>query len=324
MVAKTGEVERDRCPGRVYDGVALGMIAPLLLLFSLVRPMTRIFLVLLMFSVIADAESSADPGVKAVGQQGVEAMFRAEAPYIAKARASYPQAKSRYLAGLPAGYSFVVRKHLTEPGTHKSDGVLIEVDSIKNGKIYGRIGEVDLPSFHRGQRISFPESELEDWVIRHPNGSHEGDFIGKFVENARSAYTNDLALSQGDIANIKRISYRFIGIPFRDASHWMELAPYIRTESELYQPMTTCAGEYCSGGLRLRDDAEFLYSYLHIPPNGNKHDNGDITPDLGRKGNNRFVGVALITHGKTILSEGHLDRNTIDLYLQHRDSRKAK
>ena len=67
-----------------------------------------------------------------------------------------------------------------------------------------------------------------------------------------------------------------------------------------------------------------MYIYLHIAPKGNKGDNGDITPDLGRKGNNRFVGVALIRHGKTIFSQGHLDRDTTDTYLRHRDSQKAK
>ncbi len=283
--------------------------------------MKRVVAILMMFSLIADGRLAADQTVGAAGKEGVEAMFKAEAPYIAKARATFPKAKSRYLARLPAGYSFLVRKHLTEPGTHESEGVLIEVDSIKDGKIYGRLGDVELPSFHRGQRFSLAESEVEDWVILHPDGSVEGDFIGKFLEKSQSAYTNDLALTSADIAKIKRICHQFIGVPFQDASLWMELAPFIRAEAELYQPITTCAGEYCSGGLRLRDDTEFLDTYLHIPPKGNGRDS-DLTPDLGRKGNNRIVGVSLIRHGKTILSEGHLDRNSADLYLRHRDSKE--
>jgi hypothetical protein len=67
--------------------------------------------------------------------------------------------------------------------------------AIKDGKIYGRIDDVQLPSFHRNQRIPFPEWEVEDWVIFHPDGTEEGDFVGKFLKSARSAYTNDLALS---------------------------------------------------------------------------------------------------------------------------------
>ena len=42
------------------------------------------------------------------GREQVEAYVRAIAPYVAKARASYPSAKKRYLAGLPSGYSFAV------------------------------------------------------------------------------------------------------------------------------------------------------------------------------------------------------------------------
>ena len=102
---------------------------------------------------------------------------------------------------------------------------------------------------------------------------------------------------------------------------WRELEPFIRDAWDFYKPITSGAGEYCSGGLRLRDDTEVLYTYLHVTPKG-KADNGDISPDHGHKGNNRIVGVSLIRHGKTILSEGHLDRNSVDLYLRHRDSRK--
>jgi hypothetical protein len=39
--------------------------------------------------------------VKTAGQQAYGAPKKAEAPYIAKARATYPAAKKRYLAGLP-------------------------------------------------------------------------------------------------------------------------------------------------------------------------------------------------------------------------------
>jgi hypothetical protein len=285
--------------------------------------MKRVVATVMIFSVITVGQLSADQTVDAEGKEGVEAMFRAEAPYIAKARATYQQAKKRYLAGLPAGYSFIVRKHLIEPGTHKSEGVLIEVDSIKNGKIYGQLGDVELPSFHRGQRFSLAESELEDWAILHPDGSVEGDFIGKYLQKAKSVYTNDLALSSDDIANIKRVCHQLIGFPFQDASLWMQLSPFIRAESELYQPMTTCGGDYCSGQLPLRDDAQVLYTYLHITPVGSKPDEVDITPDLGRKGNNRIVGVSLTRHGATLFYEGHLDQPTM-LYLRYHDSPKSK
>ena len=72
-------------------------------------------------------------------------------------------------------------------------------------------------------------------------------------------------------------------------------------------------------GLRLRDGTDLLYTYLHIDENST-----DLTPDAGRKGNNRIMGVSLIRHGKTILSEGHVDRQTVDFYLRDRNSSKHK
>lgn len=265
--------------------------------------------------------STADASINVAGKQQFEAMLRAEAPYMAKARATYPDAKKRYLAGLPAGYSFTVRKHLTEPGSRpvRMEGVYIRVESIKGGKIYGQLGDVNLPSFHRGQSVSLSEAEVEDWAIVHPDGTVDGDFVGKYLQKARSAYTNDLALSSEDIANIKRVCHQAIGVPFQGAALWKGVQPFFINESDFYDPITVCGGEYCSGGLRLRDATTVFYSYLHIDRNSS-----DLTPDLGRKGNNRIAGVSLISHGKTILSEGHLDRSTIDLYMRHRDSKKRR
>jgi hypothetical protein len=132
-----------------------------------------------------------------------------------------------------------------------------------------------------------------------------------------SAGTNNLAFSSEDIAKIKQVCYQVIGLPFRDAALWRRVQPFAENEPDFYQPMTTCGGEYCSGGLRLRDATEVLYTYLHID-----RDSSDLTPDIKRKGNNRIVGVSLVRHSKTIFSEGHLDRNTADLWLRHRDSKK--
>jgi hypothetical protein len=58
--------------------------------------------------------------------------MKAEAPYIAKARATYPAAKQRFLAGLPRDYRFEVRKRLADPGGAAYEEVFIEVDAIKD------------------------------------------------------------------------------------------------------------------------------------------------------------------------------------------------
>ena len=146
--------------------------------------MTRNVGFLVICSAVAAAEPSAGRPVHARGKNNVEALLQAEAPYIAKGRATYPAAKKRYLARLPRGYIFLVRYRLRAPGTHRSEGVFVEVNAIKGDKIYGRIAsEVDVVrSFRPWQHVSFPESEIEDWSILHPDGSEEGNFVGKFLE----------------------------------------------------------------------------------------------------------------------------------------------
>ena len=149
--------------------------------------MIRLAAILAICPVIAVAQPSSDTLVRASGRKPVEDLLRAEQPYIAKARATYPGAKKRYLAGLPRGSTFAVRYRLREAGSHRSEGVFIVVAAIKAGHIYGHIANrpVVAPGFRLGQGVSFAESEIEDWTIRHRNGTEEGNFVGKFLERLR-------------------------------------------------------------------------------------------------------------------------------------------
>lgn len=125
-----------------------------------------------------------DKPVKTAGQQAYGALKKAEAPYIAKARATYPAAKKRYLAGLPPKYQFEVRKRLTDSDGGAFEEVFVEVEAIKDGKVYGRIGSElgAVRSYRQWQRISFPESDVLDWTIVHPDGHEEGNYVGKFID----------------------------------------------------------------------------------------------------------------------------------------------
>lgn len=116
-------------------------------------------------------------------REQVAAMDRAIAPYVAKARATYPDAKKRYLAGLPPLNIFFVTVRL-----HDKNGVFeqvfIAVKSIKGDLITGTIAS-DLESvkeFKRGQEYLCKESEILDWLISRPDGSEEGNYVGKFLD----------------------------------------------------------------------------------------------------------------------------------------------
>jgi uncharacterized protein YegJ (DUF2314 family) len=49
-----------------------------------------------------------------------------------------------------------------------------------SGRIWNDIGIVK--GFEKGQEHSFPESELIDWTIVSPDGTEEGNVVGKFLD----------------------------------------------------------------------------------------------------------------------------------------------
>ena len=112
----------------------------------------------------------------------------ATAPLVAEARATYPRAKARFLAGLPPRQSFFVVTYLRDSLDHW-ERVFIAVDSIVPGasgdqQIIGRIwNEINVvQGFAPYQRYSFPESDLLDWMISRPDGTEEGNLIGNFLD----------------------------------------------------------------------------------------------------------------------------------------------
>ena len=104
-------------------------------------------------------------------------------PYVQKAKETYPDAKKRYLDGLPPKHVFFVTARLTD-ATGRWEQVFVEVKEIKNGIIRGIIAsEIRLVSkFKYADQYSFPESDLIDWTISKPDGTEEGNFVGKFLD----------------------------------------------------------------------------------------------------------------------------------------------
>ena len=165
--------------------------------------MHRPFLLTLIFVIATAAfcsgQSSAGNALpKGTGRAGMDgagetgpvdgvAYDRAIAPYVAKARATYPAAKKRFLAGLPPKYTFSVWVRLWQKDKNNrmhAEDVFVVVDSIKDSKVSGRIANIpeNVTNYRQGQQVSVPESEIRNWVIVRPDGSEEGNFVGKFLE----------------------------------------------------------------------------------------------------------------------------------------------
>lgn len=130
-------------------------------------------------------------------------------------------------------------------------------------------------------------------------------------------------LTRGDVEKITHVCRQIVGYPVaKEYDLWDQLTPFLRSRGELNHLILECSSQHCSGFIRLRDDAELLYDYFHVPPEHSKIGPGDLTPDIEYKGNNRFVGAAFIRHGKLVFRRGGLK----EWFLQerpHNQSRKA-
>ena len=141
---------------------------------------------LLAAATLAAAEPVLSPDApkdRPVRGQDTARFERAIAPHIARAKASYPAARQRFLAGLPAGQSFFLTTRLVD-AKGRQESVFVAIERLQGGQASGRIwNDIQMvEGFKRGDRFTFPESALLDWLITHADGSEEGNFVGKFLD----------------------------------------------------------------------------------------------------------------------------------------------
>lgn len=118
-------------------------------------------------------------------KETVSKLEKAVAPYIAEGQKSYPEARKRYLAGLPEKQIFFVTVKLTDNEGHFELVFLrvAKIDVDKNevtGRIANQIGSVR--GYRYKQELTLPESRILDWTISKPDGSEEGNAVGKFLD----------------------------------------------------------------------------------------------------------------------------------------------
>lgn len=117
------------------------------------------------------------------GSEAVSKFDEAIKPHVEKARKSYPEAKRRFLKGLPPKHTFFVTTRLYDD-TGAFEQVFVAVKEIKDGRIKGLIWSdiVTVRGYKYGDSYSFREAELLDWLIAKPDGTEEGNFVGKFLD----------------------------------------------------------------------------------------------------------------------------------------------
>jgi hypothetical protein len=88
------------------------------------------------------------------------------------------------LAGLPSKYLFSLTTKLWDRPHTKFEVVFVVADQINDGIVTGHLAtHTRQPvGYDYGDRISFPESEVMDCTIVHPDGTEEGNVVGKFLD----------------------------------------------------------------------------------------------------------------------------------------------
>ena len=105
------------------------------------------------------------------------------APYVKKARETLPETKKKYLAGIPKDQTFFVTINLYDPSKN-FEQVFVRVTSWKGKAVQGILAS-DLALIHnhsKGEKLTCNESEILDWTISKPDGTEEGNFVGKFLD----------------------------------------------------------------------------------------------------------------------------------------------
>lgn len=128
-----------------------------------------------------------DRPVSAKFQCQLEALQRAIAPMSAAARASFPAARERFERGLPPHNTFFVSTWLRD-SVGGQELVFVAVDSITGprdtaqvaGRIWNPVQVVRGYTYR--QPYTFSAANLVDWMVARPDGSEEGNEVGKFMD----------------------------------------------------------------------------------------------------------------------------------------------
>jgi hypothetical protein len=111
------------------------------------------------------------------------------APYVQMARRSYFDARARFQKGLPSGDRFFITTRIFDPQGNFQQ-VFVEVSNISNGKVAGRIvtGTQKTGGHTPADVFICNETDILDWSIAKPDGSQEGNVVGKFLEVMQERY----------------------------------------------------------------------------------------------------------------------------------------
>jgi uncharacterized protein YegJ (DUF2314 family) len=119
-------------------------------------------------------------------EEAIKKLDDAIAPYVAKARATLPEAKNRFKKGLARGEVLSVTVRLRD-SEGRFEQVFVEVKSWQDESITGLLATVPtiVTGHKEGEKMTVSEKDLYDWTISKPDGTEDGNFVGKFLDTYR-------------------------------------------------------------------------------------------------------------------------------------------
>lgn len=131
----------------------------------------------------ASVGAPVDRPVKVTDQATKNKLEEALKPIIEQSRKSLPEAKERYLKGLHPDETLFVTTRLTDPDG-QFEQVFVKVNDWKDDLVQGKLSSsVSLKTHKQGDPLEVKEADIIDWTISHPDGTEEGNALGKFIDN---------------------------------------------------------------------------------------------------------------------------------------------
>lgn len=117
------------------------------------------------------------------GAARVQALDALIAKPVKQARKTLPGVKKRFRAGLPTGQVlFLTTRLFDDDGAFEQ--VFVRVREWLGNNVSGIIANElnTVKTYTQGQSISFPETAVLDWTISRPDGTEEGNAVGKLLD----------------------------------------------------------------------------------------------------------------------------------------------
>ena len=112
-------------------------------------------------------------------------MSKLIAPYIEKARATFPEVKKKFIAGdyVREKRQLDVQIELTDKNGDR-EMVFIVVTQCLGNRFQGIIvNDIQLlKEYKNGDTLSFSQDQVKNWVVVDSKGNEEGNFVGKAIE----------------------------------------------------------------------------------------------------------------------------------------------